>query len=72
MRITLSVPDEIARRFQASVPPRQRSRLVTRLLEQELAKRDNSLADACRAANRDTVLEQEIDGWQAFEDGIEE
>ncbi len=72
MRITLSVPDEIARRFQASVPPRQRSRLVTRLLEQELAKRDNSLADACRAANRDTVLEQEIDEWQAFEDGIEE
>ncbi|RQD76227.1 MAG: hypothetical protein D5S03_06845 [Desulfonatronospira sp. MSAO_Bac3] len=72
MRITLSIPDEIARRFQASVPPRQRSRLVTRLLEQELAKHDSSLADACRAANRDTVLEQEIDEWQAFEDGIEE
>ena len=72
MRITLSIPDEVARRFQAAVPPRQRSRLVTRLLKQELKDRDNSLAAACRAANRDKALEQEIDEWQAFEDGIEE
>ena len=72
MRITLSIPDEVAHRFQASVPARQRSRLVTRLLERELSERDNSLAAACRAANRDKALEQEIDEWQAFEDGIEE
>ena len=62
----------MARRFQASVPARQRSRLVTRLLEQELKERDNSLAVACQAANRDKALEQAIDEWQAFEDGIEE
>ena len=72
MRITLSIPDEVAHRFQASVPARQRSRLVTRLLEQELKERDNSLAAACRAANRDKALEKEIEEWQAFEDGIEE
>ena len=72
MRITLSIPDKVAHRFQASVPARQRSRLVTRLLEQELAERDNSLATACREANRDKALEQEINEWQAFEDGIEE
>ena len=72
MRITLSIPDEVAHRFQAAVPARQRSRLVTRLLEQELKDRDSSLAAACRAANRDKALAQEIDEWQAFEDGIEE
>jgi len=72
MRITLSIPDEVAHRFQAAVPVRKRSRLVTRLLEQELKERDNSLAIACRAANRDKALEQEIDEWQAFEDEIEE
>ena len=72
MRITLSIPDEVAHRFQAAVPARQRSRLVTRLLEQALAERDSSLAAACRAANSDKVLEKEIDEWQAFEDGIEE
>ena len=72
MRMTLSIPDVVAHRFQAAVPARQRSRLVTRLLEQELSERDNSLAAACRAANRDRVLAREIDEWQAFEDGIEE
>ena len=72
MRITLSIPDTVARRFQAAVPARQRSRLVSRLLEQELSERDDSLAAACRAANRDKALEREIDEWQAFDDRIEE
>ena len=72
MRMTLSIPDVVARRFQAAVPARQRSRLVTRLLEHELSERDNSLAAACRAANRDRALTREIDEWQAFDDGIEE
>lgn len=72
MRITLSIPDVVAHRFQAAVPARQRSRLVTRLLEHELSERDNSLAAACRAANRDHALVREIDEWQSFEDGIEE
>jgi metal-responsive CopG/Arc/MetJ family transcriptional regulator len=72
MRITLSIPDRIARRFQAAVPARQRSRLVTRLLEHELSQLDNSLAAACRAANRDKALQHDIDQWQSFDDGIEE
>ena len=72
MRITLSIPDAVARRFQAAVPARQRSRLVTRLLERELSDRDDSLAAACRAANRDKALAREIDEWQSFDDGVEE
>ncbi|TFH15590.1 MAG: hypothetical protein E4H02_07545 [Lentisphaerales bacterium] len=72
MRITLSIPDVVAHRFQAAVPARQRSRLVTRLLQHELSERDNSLASACRAANRDQALEREVDEWQSFDDRIEE
>ena len=71
MRITLSIPDTVARQFQAAVPARQRSRLVTRLLERELAERDDVLAVACRDANRDEALEREIDEWQSFEDELE-
>jgi hypothetical protein len=70
--MTLSIPDAVAHRFQAAVPARQRSRLVTRLLEHELSERDNSLAAACRAANRDRALTREIDEWQSFEDVVEE
>ena len=68
MRVTLSIPDAVAQRFQAAVPARQRSRLVTRLLEQELTKHADSLAAACRAANQDKALQREIDEWQSFED----
>lgn len=72
MRVTLSIPDATARKFRAAVPPRRRSRVVTRLIETELAKREDALAAACRAANSDVALEREIDAWQAFDDGIEE
>lgn len=70
MRMTLSIPDVVARRFQVVVPARQRSQLVARLLEQEMSMYDNALAAACREANRDKALEQEIAQWQAFDDGI--
>jgi hypothetical protein len=65
MRITLCIPDAIAHRLQAAVPPRQRSRFVSRLLEGSLASHEDDLAAACRAANEDTELEREIDDWQA-------
>jgi len=68
MRVTLSIPDRLARRFQAAVPPRQRSKTVARLLEAELAKRDDALVSACQAANEDEKLNEEIDEWQSFED----
>ncbi len=72
MRITISIPDPIARRFQAAVPARQRSRLITSLLERELAQREDFLASACMAANRDTALQNDIDEWQGFDDEIGE
>ena len=72
MRITLSIPDAVAHRFQVAVPARQRSRLVTHLIEEALSKHDDSLAAACRAANRDRALGREIDEWQSFDDGVAE
>lgn len=68
MRITLSIPDRVARRFRSAVPARQRSRLVTCLLERELEARDDALSAACRAANRDAELQREIEEWQSFDD----
>jgi len=72
MRVTLSIPDPIAERFRAAIRPRRRSRVVTRLIEQELVRRDNTLAEACRSANRDKELQREIDDWQSFDDGVQE
>jgi hypothetical protein len=41
-------------------------------LEDVLSEHEDSLAAACRAANRDKALEREVDDWQAFEDGAAE
>jgi metal-responsive CopG/Arc/MetJ family transcriptional regulator len=68
MRVTVSLPDSLARRFQAAVPSRRRSSTVARLLEVELTKRESELAKACAAANADFCLAEEIDAWQAFDD----
>ncbi len=68
MRVTVSLPDSLARRFQAAVPSRRRSATVARLLEVELSKRESELARACAAANADSRLAEEIEEWQAFDD----
>lgn len=70
MRFTLSIPDSVARSFQASVPSRLRSQLVTRLIEKELVRRNDDLARACQSANRDAKLEKETLEWHAFDDFV--
>jgi len=72
MRMTLSIPDDIAARFRSAVPPRQRSSVISSLIECELAKRNSTIAAACLAANKDETLNRDIDEWQSFEDVVEE
>ena len=68
MRMTISIPDRIARRFFAAVPSRRRSATVVRLIEKDLASRTWALERACRAANADRKLAAEVDEWQSFDD----
>ena len=70
MRITVSLPDPLAERFLALVPNRERSSTVARLLEGELASREQKLEEACRSANADSVLAEEVAEWQAFDDPL--
>lgn len=64
MKVTLSIPDKVAKRFRAAVPVRQRSRVVAGLIERELSNRGNNPAAACIAANRDKALAGNIAEWQ--------
>jgi hypothetical protein len=68
MRVTLSLPDPLAEKFLALVPNRERSSTVARLLEKELARREHELEQACRAANADPVLAEDVAKWQSFDD----
>lgn len=64
----MSLPEPLAERFLALVPNRERSATVARLLERELASRERELEEACRAANADSALAEEVAEWQAFDD----
>lgn len=70
MRMTFSLPDDLAQKFLATVPNRERSMTVAKLLEQELSQRENKLAAACHAANEDESLNAEIAEWQAFDEEL--
>ena len=63
MRMTSSLPDQLASRFLTLGPNRERSVTIARLLEQEFAQRESALEQACLAANADPVLANEIEAW---------
>ena len=72
MRLTISLPDQLAHKFLATVPSRQRSATIARLLAYELARCEQSIEAACHAANADEALSAEIDEWQAFDDVLDD
>jgi len=72
MRMTLSIPDHLAKKFQVFVPARRRSKMVASLISAEMGKREKALKAACIAANKDKALSREINEWQQLEDKVEE
>jgi metal-responsive CopG/Arc/MetJ family transcriptional regulator len=70
MRVTFSIPDLLAKKFQSVIPSRRRSQLISKLLSDELQKHEKSLEAACISANNDTILNKEIDEWQSFDEEI--
>jgi hypothetical protein len=70
MQVTLDIPEPLARKFFSTTSARRRSSLVTRLLREELRRRE--LTGACLAANRDAKLNREIADWQSFDEPVVE
>jgi hypothetical protein len=72
-QLLVRLPEELAQRFKRSVPIRQRSAFVQRLLEQALpvAQFDDPLYLAAIEVERDEGLAQEMAAWDAtVEDGL--
>jgi predicted transcriptional regulator len=71
------LPDEIATRLRATVPPRQRNQFIADLVAQALARQDDELAriaDQVNEEERDPALRRELDAWErtTIRDGIDE
>lgn len=72
MKVLVSIPDSLYSRMTATIPPRQRSRLIAKLLEDEVTKREQELYHAALAVEQDEKLGAEMKEWDAtVGDGIE-
>lgn len=70
-KILISVPDQLALRMKAVIPSRQRSKTITRLIEQEIKKREKALYECALAVEKDAALQEEMKDWDnTLQDGL--
>ena len=63
MKVLISIPDSLYSRMMATIPPRQRSKLIAELLEDEVKKREQELYQAALAVEQDEELSAEMKDW---------
>ncbi|MHC1729478.1 MAG: hypothetical protein AB9866_26325 [Syntrophobacteraceae bacterium] len=72
MKVLISIPDPLYSRMMATIPARQRSKLIAQLLEGEVNKREQELYQATLAVDQDEELRTEMKDWDVtLGDGIE-
>jgi hypothetical protein len=72
MKVLVSIPDSLYSRMTATIPSRQRSKLIAKLLEDEVEKREQELYQAALAVEQDETLGAEMKDWDvSLGDGIE-
>jgi plasmid stability protein len=72
MQLCIHLPDDLAARFRAAVPARQRSAFVADMLRQALPAEDDPLYRIALAVEADTALGREMDDWDGVAgDGLD-
>ncbi len=72
MKVLISIPDSLYARMKAAIAPKQRSRVIAKLLEDEVAKREQQLYQAALAVEQDEGLNAEMKDWDVtVGDGID-
>lgn len=72
-KVLISLPDRLAARLRATIPPRQRSRVITHLIEEEIDRRERALYECALAVEQDTALKKEMAEWDiTLADGLNE
>jgi hypothetical protein len=72
VKVLVSLSDELYTRMQAVIPPRQRSKVVGDLLEEEVRRRERELYECALAVEQDEQLQAEMADWDVtVGDGIE-
>ncbi|MBI2785840.1 MAG: hypothetical protein HYX60_05855 [Legionella longbeachae] len=70
-KVLISMPDKIASRMRASIPPKQRSKVIVELIEKEIEKREKALYECAIAVEQDKALSEEMNDWDVtLQDGF--
>ncbi|ABA56547.1 MULTISPECIES: hypothetical protein [Nitrosococcus] len=62
-KVLFSLPPDLVARMRASIPPKQRSQVIARLLAQELEKREQALYQCALEVEADDALGEEMKDW---------
>ena len=71
-KVLISIPDDLVGRMKSVIPSRQRSKVVTKLLEDEVKLRETKLYQCACEVESDISLNMEMEDWNTtIGDGID-
>jgi hypothetical protein len=72
-KVLISIPDQLAHRLRVLIPARQRSQVITELIDKELERREKDLYACALRVEKDQTLKREMKAWDAtLKDGLED
>lgn len=72
-KVLISLPDQLASRMKATIPERQRSKIVASLLEAEITRREKALYECALAVENDAALKADLAAWEiTINDGLDD
>jgi hypothetical protein len=72
-KVLISLPDNLAKRMKVFIPQRQRSKIISELIEKEIKRREKSLYQCAREVEKDDALNREMEEWNVtVGDGIDD
>ena len=72
-KILISLPEQLVNRMKATIPDRQRSKIIALLLESEIEKREKKLYECAVAVEKDAALKEDMAAWDVtLTDGFKE
>ncbi len=73
-KVMFSFPDQLVSRMRASIPSRERSRVVADLLEKEISAREQKLYQCAKELEENVELKSEMALWDSefSNDGLDD
>lgn len=70
-KMLISLPNNLSHRFKALVPSKQRSKIISKLIEEEVKRREQQLFECAQAVENDKELNHEMREWDiTLKDGL--